>query len=153
MAIRLLAVTGAAVLFLYIVISRLLLTIKAKRFQKENGCRPAPEFPQFEKTIGLSCFKSIAKAVIDHKSLEVKAQRGAELGDTYSTVSMGQFSIVTQDPENVKTVLATNFKDFGIGERLKAFGPLLGQGIFTADGVHWEHSRVRVCQNTISFRD
>lgn len=37
----------------------------------------------------------------------------------------------TIDPENVKAVLATNFKDFGLGQRQRAFGPLLGQGIFT----------------------
>jgi len=39
--------------------------------------------------------------------------------------------INTIEPENVKHILATNFKDFGIGERQDAFGALLGQGIFT----------------------
>jgi hypothetical protein len=41
----------------------------------------------------------------------------------------------TIDPENVKALLATNFKDFGLGQRLDALGPLLGEGIFTTGKV------------------
>lgn len=44
---------------------------------------------------------------------------------------MPESFVNTIDPENVKALLATNFKDFGLGIRLDAFGPLLGQGIFT----------------------
>jgi hypothetical protein len=65
------------------------------------------------------------------------------VGDTYSIVSMGEKLWVTREPENVKAILATNFKDFGIGQRFRALGALLGQGIFTSDGELWEHSRVR----------
>lgn len=55
---------------------------------------------------------------------------------------LGKNLIVTKDPENVKAVLSTKFADFGLGERLTAFGPLTGNGIFTSDGSHWENSRV-----------
>lgn len=55
---------------------------------------------------------------------------------------MGQTFYSTTDPENIKAILATNFKDFGLGKRLETFGPLLGKGIFTSDGPAWEHSRV-----------
>lgn len=37
----------------------------------------------------------------------------------------------TIDVENIKTVLASNFKDYGLGQREEAFGAMLGQGIFT----------------------
>jgi hypothetical protein len=57
------------------------------------------------------------------------------------TVS-GMTFTTTMDPENIKAILATNFKDFGIGHRLPVFGPLFGSGIFTTDGAQWEHSRV-----------
>jgi hypothetical protein len=56
---------------------------------------------------------------------------------------MGKTFWVTREPENVKAILATNFKDFGIGQRFRSMGALLGQGIFTSDGALWEHSRVR----------
>lgn len=63
---------------------------------------------------------------------------------TWSSTAMGRVFINTIDPENIKTVLATSFNDFGLGHRLHTFGPLLGRGIFTTDGAHWEHSRVCV---------
>lgn len=54
----------------------------------------------------------------------------------------GSTMIETIDPENVKAVLATNFKDWEIGEtRHRAFMPVLGRNIFTSDGAFWEHSR------------
>lgn len=62
------------------------------------------------------------------------------------TFSMPGFSgtpeMYTIDPANIQTILATKFQDFVLGERrYKAFKPLLGDGIFTADGSFWEHSR------------
>jgi cytochrome P450 len=60
---------------------------------------------------------------------------------------MGQVFVNTIDPEIIKSVLATNFKDFGLGKRIESFGPLLGNGIFTSDGVQWEHSRSLVRPN------
>ena len=48
----------------------------------------------------------------------------------------------TIEPENIKTLLALNFKDWSLGPRRKsAFVPLLGHGIFTTDGAAWQHSR------------
>lgn len=50
--------------------------------------------------------------------------------------------ICTIEAENVKTVLATKFKDYELpSTRKKAFHPLLGWGIFTNDGADWKHSR------------
>lgn len=38
--------------------------------------------------------------------------------------------VVTIDPRNIQTILASNFKDYGLGEtRIKNFHPLLGDGI------------------------
>lgn len=50
-------------------------------------------------------------------------------------------NIATVDPENIKTILATNFKDYSLGIRYKQFRPLLGNGIFTLSGEGWKHSR------------
>lgn len=65
-----------------------------------------------------------------------------ELGNTFSLVLLSQPAIITIEPENVKAVLATQFHDFGIGKRYRGMGALLGHGIFTSDGAHWERSRV-----------
>lgn len=47
----------------------------------------------------------------------------------------------TCDPENLKAMLATQFKDFCLGERHAQLFPVLGDGIFTLDGNGWQHSR------------
>lgn len=50
--------------------------------------------------------------------------------------------IFTIEAENVKTILATKFKDYELTSlRKKAFPPLLGFGIFNSDGADWKHSR------------
>ena len=55
---------------------------------------------------------------------------------------LGQPLYFTAEPENVKAVLATNFKSYGIAaEREVVLGPFLGKGIFTSDGEEWKHSR------------
>jgi cytochrome P450 len=64
-------------------------------------------------------------------------------------------------PQNVETLLSTNFKDYGFGSRPAVFAPLLGKGIFTQEGEAWRHSRellrkqfVRVqYQNLDHFRE
>ena len=50
--------------------------------------------------------------------------------------------IQTIEPDNLKTMLAVNFKDFSLGDRrTSALTPFLGHGIFSTDGAAWQHSR------------
>lgn len=54
----------------------------------------------------------------------------------------GQRMILTADPENVKAVLATQFKSWGKGQMLyDAFRPFLGDGILSTDGGQWHRAR------------
>ncbi|MCJ1335542.1 hypothetical protein MMC09_000814 [Bachmanniomyces sp. S44760] len=55
---------------------------------------------------------------------------------------MGTRVFNTIEPENIKTILALRFHDFGLGNRRKqAFSPLLGSAVFNSDGDEWKHSR------------
>lgn len=57
---------------------------------------------------------------------------------TWEQNFLGDTSFVTTDPKNIQAVLATQFNDFEIGSvRRNNFFPLLGNGIFTADGKNW----------------
>ncbi|KAG5368234.1 Cytochrome P450 52A12 [Yarrowia sp. C11] len=62
-------------------------------------------------------------------------------GPTWLTPVAGNEPINTIDPENVKAILATQFKDFCLGIRHRALSPSIGDGIFTLDGEGWTHSR------------
>ncbi|KAI4094935.1 MAG: hypothetical protein LQ344_001980 [Seirophora lacunosa] len=49
---------------------------------------------------------------------------------------------LTIEPDNIQTVLATNFKDYELGTpRRRAFASLLANSILVADGPEWENSR------------
>ncbi|ANB14809.1 Dit2p [Sugiyamaella lignohabitans] len=61
--------------------------------------------------------------------------------DTTHGELLGLNRILTRDAENVKAVLATNFKDYSLGHRYDGMYPLLGDGIFTLSGEGWKHSR------------
>ncbi|KZM22613.1 uncharacterized protein EKO05_0009710 [Ascochyta rabiei] len=69
------------------------------------------------------------------------AEEGKTITTFYQKV-LGTRSAFTVDPKNIQAVLATQFKDFGLGERRNGnFSPLLGQGIFSTDGAEWQHAR------------
>lgn len=59
-----------------------------------------------------------------------------------ATGLFGVETLFTADPENIRAIFAMQFKDFTAGEnRRRAFGPFIGNCIFTTDGPFWEHSR------------
>ncbi|KAI4151098.1 MAG: hypothetical protein LQ340_003693 [Diploschistes diacapsis] len=61
---------------------------------------------------------------------------------TFEHSIFGNHAITTMEPKNIQAILATQFKDFSLGERRRKWlTPLLGVGIFTSDGSAWEHSR------------
>lgn len=50
--------------------------------------------------------------------------------------------VLTADSENIRAVLATQFNDFGKGERFHAqWQEFLGDSIFSTDGDQWKTSR------------
>ncbi|CAA9959190.1 Cytochrome P450 52A11 [Pyrenophora teres f. maculata] len=57
-------------------------------------------------------------------------------------VGIGERVIMTADPDNIKAILATQFKDYGKGEQFRLdWHDFLGNGIFTTDGQLWHNSR------------
>ncbi|KAK3683827.1 cytochrome P450 [Podospora appendiculata] len=61
-----------------------------------------------------------------------------------STFGVVRF-LMTQEPEHVKTILATKFNDFGKGPRFHdTWSPFLGDSIFTTDGQTWADSRALI---------
>jgi hypothetical protein len=142
MAYQYYALLAAGCLLSYVVITKIASYVEAARFSKANGCKPVHKIPQLETIIGWKFSEQTKQERAAKEFLESGRQRFLTHGHTYQLTVMGQHFITTNEPENIKAILATNFKDFGIGKRLEAFGPQFGSGIFTTDGAHWEHSRV-----------
>ncbi len=52
---------------------------------------------------------------------------------------------MTREPEHIKTILTTKFREYGKGERFhEVWSPFLGDSIFTTDGQQWSDSRALI---------
>lgn len=105
--------------------------INEAHFKRKHGCKPEAKIPQWERFVGYHFFKSLTEESRSRKHLKATEWRYATYGSTWSVVVAGRRFINTIEPENVKSVLSVNFKEYSLGGRLVAFGPLLGEGIFT----------------------
>lgn len=141
------AVGSSFLAFLFI--NRVLLYSARRKFQEKNGCKPPQaRFPLKDPILGFDLMLDNFR-LGRNKELLLGAQRRFEMmaANTYTSKLLGMPTIVTIEPENIKTVLSLRFKDFSLGNRDLAFGPLLGKGIFNTDGERWAHSRHMIRPN------
>ena len=141
-----LVVGSLLISILYYVHWQLTVGSSRRRLIKENGCQPITNKAELNSSlsslVGWKFFKEEIDAFKSHRLLENSRQRLARNGNTFHVRLLLDDIIVTIEPDNVKTVMATKFKDFELSTRRKtAFLPLLGPGIFTTDGAAWQHSR------------
>ncbi|KAK6844149.1 cytochrome P450 [Apiospora arundinis] len=133
------------------------LYLARRHFKQQHGCQPVRKrYSNSDRLLGLDgIWKMMARAKAG-TLLEWVHWRNSVYGPTFATrppmnppVWMGgREAIMTADPENIKAVLATRFKDFGHGSsRLESFGPLLGKGIFVSDGARWHEARALLRPN------
>lgn len=128
----------------YYAANSIVLSITNRKFAKSHGCEAVKRLPQNERILGLQLLRQQLQAARNHTWLETWQKLYRDNGHTFSAYVLGRTSICTIEPENVKTILATNFKDYEVAAgRDEAFSPFLGRdGIFTADGKAWETARV-----------
>jgi cytochrome P450 len=113
-----------------------------RRQQLYPDCKDSSCLPQSDRIFGLDTLLQSYRNIKRGVYLSSSQDRFHENGNTYSFNMLGARVVNTIDPENIKTVLATKFDDFALGSRREdAFTPLIGHGIFTADGAAWKRSR------------
>jgi len=134
------AYAAIALLVSYYLYSQATRLIADSRFRRAHGCLPPKQYPQAERLIGLGLFLQRLKDGKNNNLLPRSIERFQNTGSTFSFALMGETMYSTIDPENVKAILATQFEDFDLGQRLVLWAPLAGAGIFTTDGAHWEVS-------------
>jgi len=108
---------------------------------KENACKPCRARFNKDPIFGLDVMKLMNENSKKHIMLQENKKRFERLGTTFQSRIVTQPIIATCEPENIKTILSLKFKDFSISNRQDAFTPLLGHGIFNADGERWSNSR------------
>lgn len=133
----------AVVIFLsYITYSKITLYLTRRRIIKQHGCKPCPHVYNKDPILGLDVLR---KNVINSKAHKVLTRNLDRMRLYPSHTFLSRIAtlpiIVTNEPENVKTILSLKFKDYTIKNRQFAFTPLLGDGIFNSDGEKWSNSR------------
>ncbi|KAF1999611.1 cytochrome P450 alkane hydroxylase-like protein [Amniculicola lignicola CBS 123094] len=133
----------AAFLFVsYIIYNRLSLYITRRRIIKQHGCLPNPHQFNKDPILGLDALRINIHHAKNRSILDAQLRRYEQYkSNTFMSRMMTMPMISTIEPENVKTVLSLKFKDYSFGARKQAFAPLLGNGIFNADGERWANSR------------
>ena len=128
---------------LYKIQQHLILSARRKPMIKENGCKPIRRFPEVENPFFEGRFLvNTTKAYRKHRLMDLIQDRYNRLGYTIRTKVMFTYVYHTAEPENIKTILATNFNEWNLPDiRKRTLIPLLGRGIFTTDGAAWQHSR------------
>ncbi|KAJ4405018.1 hypothetical protein N0V91_005563 [Didymella pomorum] len=95
--------------------------------------------------LGLDIAYEVVSHALKDKSYEMWVQmfnKWAGPGRYTIEAGIGERVILTAEPENIKAILATQFKDYGKGEQFrKDWHRFLGNGIFTTDGTLWHNSR------------
>jgi cytochrome P450 len=108
-------------------------------YMRKNKVRPH-NFGSFP--LGLPMLVGFLKAHYDSELNRFCRKRFDEFGvRTVRVQALTRRITVTIDPENIKAILATQFKDFDLGLRYEQFQPLMGDGVFTLSGDGWFHSR------------
>lgn len=132
---------------LYYVHWQLTVGASRRRLIKENGCKPIASHPGLNNfphsLFGWSLFRTQRRVYNARKFLEATRNRFIDNNSrTLSLQILHMKFVMTIEPENLKAMMATNFKDFNLADTRKAsFTPLLGRGIFTSDGPAWHQSR------------
>jgi cytochrome P450 len=113
------------------------------RRAKQLGCGAAPLYPHKDPILGLDTFKEALRALESHQLLELYRKRFQKCGSTHYNLVLGSWTLMTEDPENIKTILGKGMDDWPIdGPRLFAALPVLGpNSIFTSNGKTWHAAR------------
>lgn len=133
-------VAGLALLLL---LHHILRYYQYRRKRSANGCRPPPSYPHADGALGIGHFLTVVKAKKEKRLPDLFCSIfGDPNTHTIAHFMLGKKSYWTREPKNIKALLSSNFKDWGLpNARAKAFSRCWGGGIFGADGHQWEHSR------------
>jgi len=107
------------------------------------GCGDAVTIQHWDPILGIDAFLQALAALREFRLPQHFSALFERHGQTYYGKALGRWILLTNEPENIKTVLGTNMPDWPIdGPRLFAALPVLGpRSIFTTNGQEWFAAR------------
>lgn len=133
---------GLVVGFLYFLVQGFVTAARRRKIISSHGCKSPKRLPIWDPVFGLDAMYRTLQAHKSKSLLSSKRLNYDEFGLTHSSRLATSSTILTIEPENIKAVMLTNFKDFAVGTpRRRSFNPVVSNSVLVADGVEWEHSR------------
>jgi cytochrome P450 len=130
----------------YYIVTSISLYLSRRKFRAENACQSITNhYPS--KWFGINFITDAAKSHGQHRYLDSLTDNFRNFGYTHEVRALGGTSVWTIEPENIKAMLTSKFKDYSLGNRPAVMGPLLGHGVFITDGEEWSHSRALLRPN------
>jgi cytochrome P450 len=105
-------------------------------------------YPHTDRILGTDFLFENLKALKEGNFLPMVQDRYRRLGvNTWQSQMLRRTYLQTSDPENVKAILATQFKEFILPRSRSTMAKVFGFGIFINNGQEWEHSRAMLRPN------
>lgn len=139
MARSLIAGVGLLLAFCFYYTATLITSRRHSREAARLGCQPPLRRPH-KLPWGIDFAYLLLEADRQKRAPDYFIELYESLGrpSTWLQLLAGSDNIMTVDPKNLQALLATQFKDFGLGPTRRGnFVAMLGDGIFTLDGKPW----------------
>lgn len=107
------------------------------------GCKPAAYYKHRDPIFGVDWVLRMLRGLKACEALQIIQQCFETIGHTFVVKPFGEYVVMTDEPENIKAILSTNFEDWPLaGPRLHTVLGVLGpNSIFSANGKAWQKAR------------
>jgi cytochrome P450 len=117
--------------------------VQRRAFKRQHGCLSPKKRPARDPFWSLDLIRANINALRQHQVLQWWTEGlTSQNAHTLSNTMLENQVVQTDDPENIKSILATRFDGWHLEKaRIKLIEKTLGRGIFSAEGAAWKHSR------------
>ncbi|GKZ63203.1 hypothetical protein AnigIFM49718_011272 [Aspergillus niger] len=124
------------------VIYRAFRAISSQRFRLLHGCQSAPKGRRLGLPFGIDHLAILWQAARKNRFLEAVDLDFRSSGrTTIIQRHLNRRTVMTCEPDNIRTILSLKSDDYNIASRKRSFGPLVSVGVLVTDGADWAHSR------------
>ena len=110
--------------------------------RQQTGCFRARRYPHSDPFFGYDLYKQRQRALREGNLQALYTRHFNRLGKTWEETFLDQRVINTMDIANHHYIHTVGFEEFGKpAARSKISAPILGKGIFMAEGTQWKQSR------------
>ncbi|EEP81631.1 conserved hypothetical protein [Uncinocarpus reesii 1704] len=134
-------------IFFFVITKSATSSISRSLAERRKGYGSVPRYPQLIPIMGFDIAFSMAKSLRNHTFLlwlRMLHDTIPGKAKTFSIDFLGRHMIHTIEPENMKALSATVWKDFGVEPLRRSTGasmPFADKGVNTTDGHDWAFSR------------